>query len=59
MERSRLLRVLTFRDNTLLREALNKQFAFPQGLKPHLNLQWLTYGLKPVPFKTAHYSEVP
>jgi hypothetical protein len=40
------------------REALHRVFAFPQGLKPRLLLQSLTYGLKPVPFKTATCSEV-
>jgi len=47
----------------LAKEALHKEFAFPQGLKPRLTLRSLMYGLKPVsftavavPFKTGTYS---
>ncbi len=29
--------------------------AFPQGLKPALIFARFMYGLKPVPFKLAHY----
>jgi hypothetical protein len=35
------------------------QRVFPQPVKPPLILQCLTYGLKPVPFKTPAFSELP
>jgi hypothetical protein len=44
------------------KEALNKLLgntSIPSGAKAHVDFAGFTYGLKPVPFKTSTYSEVP
>ena len=47
-----MLHSFVARLNSLQKKCIQQEKPFPQGLKPTFIMRVLTYGLKPIPFKT-------